>query len=128
MFEARADKSAFPKENASPTRRASDCWERCESRTCPGHIETKGVLDEDFGVAGVIDKVLQGLEDGIVEITAAIAVAAGFAKQTVAAISREPGTSCGIALYSASADPARTGRASDRDREEQSRQDARFAR
>lgn len=35
------------------------------------HIETKGLLDEDFGVAGVIDKVLQGLEDGIVEITAA---------------------------------------------------------
>jgi dynactin 1 len=36
-----------------------------------------------------------------------IAVAAGFAKQTVAAISREPGTSCGIALYSASADNER---------------------
>jgi hypothetical protein len=43
----------------------------CQLALVEMHIETKGVLDEDFGVAGVIDKVLQGLEDGIVEITAA---------------------------------------------------------
>lgn len=35
------------------------------------HIEEKCALDQHFSVAGVIDKVLQGLEDGVVEITAA---------------------------------------------------------
>lgn len=35
------------------------------------HIDAKRVLDQHFGVPGVIDKVLQGLEDGIVEIAAA---------------------------------------------------------